>query len=343
MKVTQVHIDDINRWLANTLPNASSHFLTDFADDWMLYGTGPAQLAYLSVMDAVAEKLLAAQARASAASSASSPGNVTAEQVAYRRSQVSGRKEVLPNVSNYSIQFNRDTVGISRTRDKNKPVRLVGGEFPTSHALNFFESFEESPFSLNNASYEKLAGGIKKDDANAPDKPSFRDYKVQDMLRHYAVRRACKFLMYESIGNGSTIRYVLDDLDIELAATRARKDDKVPVCTSELREIFRCWDYFQSRVTFYKDFYQAGTPWTNPVASAAAIQAWAGYADHRAQKALAGDLSKVPKSIAAKLAECRTRFQASDFAGAIGSYHESRPSTFGKFASFINVASQLSE
>jgi hypothetical protein len=332
MVVTDKHVQDINEWLQQTLARLNEHFLTGLEEDWMLYGTGTAQLPYLAVLDAVAEFLIESR-------EGRQPGPVVRDRITYRHQQISGRKEVLPNVSNYSIQFTDETVEVERTKKRDKPIRLLGGTFPTPHSMDFFESFNDSPFSLNNLSYQKLVGGTQKDNQHASPKPKLKDIQVQGMIRRYAVRRACKFLLYESIGNGLTIRYVLDDLNPVMAATRAYKDDKVPVCTSEIREIFRCWDYFQTRVTFYEDFYRVRPPWEGPNANPDAVKAWAIYADRRAAKVLLGDTARVQPEVIQRLRECRAACGSGDWARAIGGYHASRPSAFGPFGSFVNVAS----
>ena len=80
--------------------------------------------------------------------------------------------------------------------------------------------------------------------------------------------------MYDAIDQGKPVFYALDELDLPRVAylvqgsgqypvdARARKDDKdkvihdaegkVPVCSSELRELFRYWDHFQKYIFFLK-------------------------------------------------------------------------------------------
>jgi len=318
--ITEIHVRDINNWISRHLIDPEAHFLHNWDDDWMLYGTGTAQLTYLAVLDAVAEIALQHQ---------SMP--IKIDRIAYRRTQVSGNKDVLPNVSNYWIQFKKRTVGIERTGDPSKPIRLVGGEFGTKDSMKFFDSFNASVFSLGEESYSKIVAGLKKQSASVPDAPKLRDHEVQNFMRMYAVRRACKFLLYESIGNGMKIRYVLDDLNLEMAATKARVEGKVPVCTTELREIFRCWDYFRNHVTFYKDFRLVTPPWERPTATYEGLKGWAMYAAHRANKVLSDDATTVLPQALVKLEACVEAALQGNYPRAIWQFHESCPSLNSKF------------
>jgi hypothetical protein len=316
MNLTDAHITGINQWLRKEHPEAHRHFLDDFDSDWVLYGTGTAQLVYLAVMDAAATAIM------------SRSNHVTRDQIMGRHAVHSGHKELHPSVSNYWIQFNADTVGVDRTGDRANPVRLAGGPFPTAASGAFFERFNASPQSLGGASYAKLVGGMKKHDRDAPDRPKLREATTVSMLRSYAVRRACKFLMYDSIRQRKAIRYVIDDLNLEMAAASARVDGKVPVCTSELREVFRFWDYFEPHVDFYKEFTNVRPPWEASTANADTLRRWGMYAGHRANKTLSGNIAALSTSVVDLLRECVDAATAGRARDAIALYHESRPSRY---------------
>jgi hypothetical protein len=158
---------------------------------------------------------------------------------------------------------------------------------------------------------------------------------VNDLIYDYTVRRACKFLLYDSIKDKKKIVYLLDDLDIGKIAymvdpqdgkipdyARVGDQKKVPVCTSEVREIFRYWDYLQNHVTFFKNLLRCDAPWADPTYQ----EKWAAYAKHRAAKALSGD--KVSGGDKLKLQECVAAFGLSNWGKAIQCYHESNPSKY---------------
>lgn len=112
---------------------------------------------------------------------------------------------------------------------------------------------------------------------------------------------------------------------------------KLPICASELREIFRNWDYFESRVTFYRDFRIVSPPCTETVATQEAIKAWAAYASHRAKKAQSSGAA-MSQATAERLANSVTAYTEGKYTKAIEEYHRSRPSIFGKMNSLLNDA-----
>lgn len=326
MQLTEQHIHGINAIINGEHPNPEQHFLQGWTDDWMLYGTGTAQLTYLAILDAVAEVMMGQRE------------SVTHRRYLYRRAQISGKKEILPNVSNYWIQFDRDSVRPWATGQEDGPVEMRAGQFPTVTSRDFFDRFNDSPWSLSGEVMAKLAQGAKKHRSDAPDLLDPRVGAVKDLLRQFAVRRACKFLIYDAIQRHHSIRYVLDDLNLEMAATRARKDDKVPVCTSELRELFRNWDGTRDWVTFYLDLTQVPPPWEAPTGSPAAVQAWGNYAAHRANKVLSGNMDRIPQHVLDHLEACVDHALAGRHPQAIREYHASRPSVFGKAQGYVNGA-----
>ncbi|KPF48828.1 hypothetical protein D621_15645 [beta proteobacterium AAP51] len=131
-------------------------------------------------------------------------------------------------------------------------------------------SVEKNALKTNPAYTSKLIKGIKKDNpALNPALETIARGDFDDQIKNFGVRRACKFLIYDAIERKRKIAYVLDDLNLtEVVKKHARLLDpdsstrrKVPVCTSEIREIFRRWDRLQDHVVFYRWFRKAPAPW----------------------------------------------------------------------------------
>jgi hypothetical protein len=134
------------------------------------------------------------------------------------------------------------------------------------------------------------------------------------------------------------VAYALDDMDMSKVFTKQHlplKDDggrtvkqKVPVCTSEIRELFRNWDCCKDHVVFFKEFKRVSPPWTYPTAQGNELKLWANYAAQRAKKLQAkygktgNELYKSIKSnvdTAVKNAVSRSTVEA---------FHASKPSLF---------------
>lgn len=150
-------------------------------------------------------------------------------------------------------------------------------------------------------------------------------------IRNYMIRRGCKLLIWETIDKGATIHYALDDIDIsivancsplKLKATRRggaggqqgkKATSKVPVCTSELREIFRNWPRLQNNIVFYHQTLEVTPPWKNqPVET---MMNWALYAIHR-QKKKHGDANPIAANMEILLGQ-------QNFDEVIDLYHKS--------------------
>nr|WP_294976428.1 hypothetical protein [uncultured Pseudomonas sp.] len=97
-----------------------------------------------------------------------------------------------------------------------------------------------------------------------------------------AIRRASKFGV-SFFSSNTTLFYVLDGIDMAAVANKTVIQNKVPICTSELRYIFRNWYYFKERGTliFLRKFQRCQAPWEeNPAL-------WAAYAEAVVGKYLA--------------------------------------------------------
>jgi hypothetical protein len=149
-----------------------------------------------------------------------------------------------------------------------------------------------------------------------------------DQIRQFAVRRACKFLIYEGIRNGRVVAYALDDLNLdEVVNKTARELDapgrfKLPVCTSELREIFRRWDYCQTHVRFFEDLRQVSPPWHRD----RDLQGWAQYAAARAAKLAHSAGEDHPRH--AQLMTVQQLLDQKAYGQAIDAFHNAKPSEF---------------
>lgn len=108
-------------------------------------------------------------------------------------------------------------------------------------------------------------------------------------------RRMCKWILHLAAYNGESIIYALDTIDLGASAeaklmeipdnvsNKGRKL-KVPVCTSELREVFRYLDKL-TNVEFYQELLPVDTPWGKRQ-DPAIQKSWAEYAMHLMRKML---------------------------------------------------------
>jgi hypothetical protein len=189
---------------------------------------------------------------------------------------------------------------------------------------------------------QKLVQGIKKDNpALNPSVASIANADFDDQIKNFAVRRACKFLIYDAIQNGRKVAYVLDDLNlVEVVEKTARLLDpgsstrrKVPVCTSEIREIFRRWDMLKDHVIFFRWFRKAPSPWDSDFFDRHAYRNWGAYARDRAAKLAQKLGAKHPRR--AQLLSVGTLYDAGNFSAAIDAYHACKPSTLTPLPSAV--------
>lgn len=161
------------------------------------------------------------------------------------------------------------------------------------------------------------------------DKPRRLAYIEQDLIN----RRVCKFILFLCAYHRRPIVYALDKMDLTAVATGAvleismpaedRIKMKVPVCTSELREIFRNYDYYQHAVHFTSGLKKVSPPWLHD----SCANSWAEYALHLIRKLLilhntldTSDIGKVKFAIEA--------YSNGDYASTIKLYHELNPSKY---------------
>jgi hypothetical protein len=247
------------------------------------------------------------------------------------------------HVSNYFIDWSSqgwvDASGLRRG-DIHEPFRPE----QERDRQSFFNRFSASRSRLGDISTAalahdqpragKLAAGVRKDDARkrlSPD--NLTSGPMLGALRQFAVRRACKFLIYDTIRQGYRIAYALDDLDLGAVVARTAfpletdpERGKVPVCTSELREVFRRWDVCQHWVFFYEDLHGVPPPWDQSRGEQA-VQSWAAYAAARATKLAL----RLPQGhgLSGMLNQVSTLHQNGQHVQAISTYHAAQPSSLG--------------
>lgn len=257
-----------------------------------------------------------------------------------------------PFISNYYLDWN------AKGKIDNKGLYREKGALGPKNTLQFRREIDRRDFSTrvansrmaigavdslslqkNAAFAQKLVQGIRKDNpALNPTVTQIGHGEFDDQIKNFAVRRACKFLIYDAIKDGRKIAYVLDDLDLtEVVDKKARLLDpsgtrrKVPVCTSEIREIFRRWDMLKNHVVFFRWFRKAPSPWDCDYFDPHAYRNWGAYASARASK-LAKALG--PSHVRhAQLENVVSLYDKGNFTAAIDAFHACQPSTLGPLPS----------
>lgn len=177
---------------------------------------------------------------------------------------------------------------------------------------------------------QRLVLGVLKDNSTLHPTSANMTTAVRGAVRQFAARRACKFLIYDAINQGRAIAYALDDLDLGAVVDKTAFEletqpgrFKVPVCTSELREMFRRWDVCHTMVHFFHDLHAAHPPW-HASRGLPALQAWSAYAAARAIK-LADRLGvHHPKDH--DLRQVQVLHGRAEYERAIAAYHATGPS-----------------
>jgi hypothetical protein len=210
-----------------------------------------------------------------------------------------------PFVSNYFIDWTDQgrvsNSGLERDAhtlwDVHDPAVVKQEQYRQSFAYRFNASKSRlgplAPDALaqDQARTTKIIKGIGKDNpALNPTLGDLRQGGFAHQIKQFAVRRACKFLIYEGIKNKRVVAYALDDLNLDEVANKTPREldgnpgrFKVPVCTSELREVFRRWDYCSQWVGFFEDLHRVNPPWHRD-RNHNELQGWAQYASARASK-----------------------------------------------------------
>ena len=324
-------------------PNAAHYLTRTSGRNFIIYGMDDPQRTYLAVDHFRNNGFSAADGR-------------TPKQELNRRATGEGAKAKgqydkrdSPKVSNYVLHFNPDDVTVTERPthelDVNRPAQS-GDAVREKARKNFTEQFNTSKFSLFSIGNDpdKLMTGVRKDKGQVPLTAALDVVAHNGALRNFAVRRACKFLIYEAIKDHKQIAYSLDDMDLAAVADKKWRDwnlnafvaeealttlskAKVPVCTTEIREIFRGWDFLKDHVTFYEGFVRAEAPWERD----GDRETWASYARLLARHMLLRYQKEPLLGNVRAIAEwC---ISSKDAANAIKRYHQCHASVFrGKHA-----------
>ncbi len=236
--------------------------------------------------------------------------------------------------SNVFIQFagaDRMTIQSPNYRYPNFGMRLEG-QAVTPGREQFFERFKQSGYRMDKIVVEDMWKGIEKDwQGNGVGFERRRQGRERIIggdltsLRQYMVRRACKFLIYDEIRErDGHIFYALDGIVMnDVIARNYRplhgRGPKVPVCTSELREIFRMWNYLKDRVTFYEHLQPVPAPWHT--LDILQLAGWSNYALQRVTKLLASPMCIDQHFFQQALADMQARLLVNDHRGVIDRYH----------------------
>jgi hypothetical protein len=183
----------------------------------------------------------------------------------------------------------------------------------------FFERFDQTSYAIGQTLYGSVKEGIEKDWLGTTQSVDQSGYSPRNItsMRQFMVRRACKFLLYDEISiRHGRIFYALDGLTLADVAQRGyraldRSRSKVPVCTSELREIFRMWAFLHNHVAFYLHLENSEPPW-----KLSDQEQWSAYAVERSKKVLVNDEEKTKKI--ARLSELHAKQQ---YDKVIDEYH----------------------
>lgn len=249
-------------------------------------------------------------------------------------------KENFNRVSNYWLKPIQAIAGAATLQSGSPEAKpdaylksaLVGTK--EKDVKQFWDRFGKSPHDLN----QKVIPAASRPDFTSPKAAEVTKTGNSKEAQHYvydfAVRRACKFLLYDAIALKKPVFYALDQLNLEIVAdlvggTDAIRDEvkigasaeekKVPICTSEIRELFRYWDELSKNVTFFENLNEVEPPWAR-----VDVDKWARYAVHRAKK------TRAMAEKANRGGELPGVDEIESWTGkaAIDNYHRMRPYTF---------------
>lgn len=189
-------------------------------------------------------------------------------------------KDIQPR-SNYFINFEREL----KIKYESKQTSLSSA---SGHRIDFYNGFCNTKYSFEETSNDDIRKGLSKGISHN-DKKQQPTEKLSDLEREvssFLVRRACKFLMYDVIINRkASIYYALDSMDFSAVIDKKAIElehgglYKVPVCTSEVLELFRMWNFFRGHVLFYMGFRCSCSPWEyNKAEYRDSTKKWCDYA-----------------------------------------------------------------
>lgn len=135
--------------------------------------------------------------------------------------------------------------------------------------------------------YEKMqAINFKKAQFNAKETG-----RISNHLYDVCIRRSCKYgVFYFTHVKSATLHYILDEMDMNTIVNKTMLMNetaggkKVPICTSELRYMFRHWNSLKDKsVLFYDGYRTCEAPWYDTRWKSTRAD-WADYAIARVAK-----------------------------------------------------------
>jgi hypothetical protein len=238
-----------------------------------------------------------------------------------------GAKEKWPEVSNFWLD-NPGAGGVGLAGERQKGVKVRAGESTPLSEDKLLSIYSDSIELLNKiidlrtdhsnpngrqlflAQFRREQSALLKDwhqDVDREDyahKPGSRGIAIVKDLQYEDLicRRMCKWMLHVAAYNDQPVIYALDEIDLNSVAEAKTleindtvsntgvKKLKVPVCTSELREIFRAQDKMISDkpkegVKFFKELMPEEAPW-GAKRKPEELKPWAEYALHLTKKLL---------------------------------------------------------
>lgn len=228
-------------------------------------------------------------------------------------------KQTWRNVVNYwlagkldeglGLAGERDHIRSNEKKSGNQPIAARNysckgtsnsGETDTEEAIDFsvpsqnerkqfMLQFRQAQYALN----KEWVKDVKREDYQYKHKAGASAAQIDEDLIN---RRMCKWALHVAHYNRQPVIYALDKLDLmpvalgdilDVRNTDAQDSvkQKVSVCTTELREIFRHIDKFDSCVTFHEGLKKVSPPWGSN-RPADVLRAFALYAMHLTRKLL---------------------------------------------------------
>jgi len=207
--------------------------------------------------------------------------------------------EVIPDLLGYNLLkiYDDDIRLLKQIID----LRKGGSDNASEIRKLFISQFHVEQARLNKDWFQDINRPDYKD---KPGHDAAKDQQENTVLRYEDLicRRMCKWMLHIAEYNDQPVIYALDEIDLPAVAESrtleitdtvsgsGKKKIKVPVCTSELREIFRAQDKLESDhplsgVKFFKELMPVDAPWGKG-RSEEELKSWAEYALHLTRKML---------------------------------------------------------
>jgi hypothetical protein len=205
-------------------------------------------------------------------------------------------------INNYNLPIKSNLYKMSATGDqvvkkKDPVIPLQKSSTERKRYEDYFRCLENSvgygPGSLLGKTTDLESALAKYEQRDNLDLTKKRDFeKLPGIISDIAIRRSCKFGIHYFVERKSArLHYILDGMDVDAIVRKDRYTNevtgkaKVPICTSEVRYIFRHWNRLSAtnRLLFYLNFNTVEAPWSNNTFQGT-WPGWADYAVHRYNK-----------------------------------------------------------